>query len=251
MTAQRFAFILLLLAAAGPRLLAQGGPPMFTDDPGTPGANHWEFNFGWTTQRTPGAELDAVPQMDLNYGVGDRIEVTYFSNVWYLRQAGESAQWGLDDSQLSVKWRFYDAGDGGLQISVYPQMNFPTPGTSSERRGLAAPTNYALPFEFERDFKWLSVDVDCGHVFATGRVEDGWWAGLCLGREVKKGWELDTEVHVQTDAAAGRGEVIYDGATRIDLSENVTLMLLLGRDVANGIGPEASLLSYAGIQLRL
>jgi hypothetical protein len=75
--------------------------------------------------------------------------------------------------------------------------------------------------------------------------------GLCLGKEVVKGWELDAEVHVNADAGIGRTECIGNIATRIDLSDKFTLMFLLGRDLQNQLGPKASLMSYVGIQMRL
>jgi hypothetical protein len=224
---------------------------MLTDDPGTPGANHWEINLGWTTQRTPGSTEDALPQLDINYGIGDRIELTYFANYFDLRNDGRSATWGLSDSEIAVKWRFFDHGENGLQISVYPQINFLLPGSDSYARGLADRTpSYELPFELQRAFKYLSVGIDCGHFFARQRNEDRWFGGLCVGKEVIKGWELDAEVHLETDARAGRAEEIADGATRIDLSEKYTLMFLLGRDLGSQLGPRISLLSYVGLQMR-
>ena len=37
-----------MATAIFPSLLhAQGGPPFITDDPGTPGNQHWEVNLGW------------------------------------------------------------------------------------------------------------------------------------------------------------------------------------------------------------
>jgi hypothetical protein len=42
-----------------------------------------------------------------------------------------------------------------------------------------------------------------------------------------------------------------DAGTRIDLSEHVTLMVALGRDLADQLGPKASLLRYLGFQFRL
>ena len=248
---KRIALVLAALLLCSGRLGAQGGPPMLTDDPGTPGPNKWEINLGWTAERTPGSTLTALPQIDANYGIGDRIELTYFVNYFDLRSSGESSRWGLGDSEIAVKWRFYDAGEAGLQISAYPQVNFLTPDSHSDRRGLAdGHTSYQLPFEFQQDFKLVSVNVDCGHLFSTGKEEDGWFGGLCIGREVKKGWELDAEVHAETDARAGRREIIANAATRIDLSEHYTLMLLIGRDLSNTLGPLSSLMSYVGVQFR-
>jgi len=33
-----------------PWSFAQGGPPMLTDDPGTPGSGAWEINFAYVVQ---------------------------------------------------------------------------------------------------------------------------------------------------------------------------------------------------------
>ena len=39
------------LSLAPLSLFAQGGPPLLTDDPGTPGKNNWEINLGYTMDR--------------------------------------------------------------------------------------------------------------------------------------------------------------------------------------------------------
>jgi hypothetical protein len=242
----------MLLGAGVSRVFAQGGPPMLTDDPGTPGDKNWEINVGWTTQQLPGSYEFGAPQLDLNYGLGKRIELTYFATYLDEHEDGDASKWGMSDSEFAVKWRFYDGGDHGLQVSVYPEVDFLTPGSHSDRRGLAdGHTSYVLPFQLQRDFELVSVDVDFGRNFGTGGDAGGWFGGICLGREVKKGWELDAEVHVNGDENLGRTEWIGNVATRIDLSEKVTLMLLLGRDLSNHLGPKSPLMSYVGIQLRL
>jgi len=243
---------LVLIGAAAGRLAAQGGPPMLTDDPGTPGPNQWEINLGWTTSRTDASTLTALPEIDLNYGLGERVELTYFVDYDELQAQGGRARWGPSDSEFAVKWRWYDAGENGLQASVYPQVNLPTPFSHSDRRGLASgATTFQLPVELARDFKLVAVNIDLGRIFGHQGEPGGWFGGLCLGKQVVKGWELDGEVHLDSDARVGRREAIADAATRIDLGERVTLMLLLGRDVSNSLGPRVTLLSYAGVQVRL
>src|SRR5271154_4529864 len=56
---------------------AQGGPPFRTDDPETPGNQHWEINFGWIGDRNPADGDYQVPDFDINYGLGDRIQLKY------------------------------------------------------------------------------------------------------------------------------------------------------------------------------
>lgn len=245
------AIVAILFAIGVSRAVAQGGPPMLTDDPGTPGNGKWEINLGWTAEQSPGSTVFGAPQMDLNYGIGDRVEVTYFAT--YLRDEEDGVtKWGMSESEIAAKWRFIDGGDHTLQVSVYPEIDFLTPGSHSDRRGIAdGNTTYVLPFEFQRDYDLVSVDVDCGHDFGTGPDKDGWFGGLCLGKEVVKGWELDAEIHMNADEGINRTECIGNIATRIDLSDKFTLMFLLGRDLHNQLGPKSTLMSYVGIQMRL
>jgi hypothetical protein len=240
----------LLVAAAG--LHAQGGPPMITDDPGTPGNGHWEINMAWIDQQVPGSTLVGLPLLDANYGVGDRIQLNYQASWNVLNASGEPTQSGYSDSQVAVKWRYYDAGDTGLQLSLYPRYTFVNPGSASDRRGTADPNStFLLPFEARRDFGFIAVDVEAGCTFSAASAERGWMGGLCLGREVAKGWELDAEIHMSSSVAIRRSEAILNAGTRYDFSEHATLLLAIGADAHNSLGPRTSLLSYVGLQVRL
>jgi hypothetical protein len=223
---------------------------MITDDPGTPGDKKWEINLAWTAQRVPGLTEYGLPLLDANYGVGDRIQFNYQSN-WGINDDATGTHAGLADAQLAVKWRFYDAGEQGWQASVYPRVTFLTPGTHSDRRGLAdSSTTFLAPFEVVKDLGPVSMDVDFGRVFSSSSSEDGWMGGIALGREVVKGWELDAEGHLNASNGLERCEWIVNFGTRIDLSEHLTLMMALGRDISDILGPRSTLLSYVGIQIR-
>jgi hypothetical protein len=248
---KRFLTLLSLLAVSGlGRLAAQGGPPMITDDPGSPGNGHWEINLGWTTQRVPGSTLVGIPLLDANYGLGDRTELTYEA-PWEILRDADGTHSGPGDSLVGAKYRFYDAGDQGWQASVYPQLTFLDPDSHSDRRGLAdADTTLLLPVEVARDFGPIAIDCDGGHIFGP-RGEDGWMGGFLVGRNVTKAWEIDAEIHVNADEGLGRTEWIVNGGSRYDLSEHLTLMVAIGRDLRDRIGPRSSLLSYLGLQIRL
>ena len=143
---------------------------MITDDPGTPGNGHWEINVAWTDQQAPGSTLVGLPLLDANYGVGDRIQLNYQGSWNELRSDGEPQESGLSDSQLAVKWRFYDAGDTGLQVSMYPRLSFLDLGSDSDRRGTAdADAAFLMPFEVRKDFGAVAVNVDFGHTFSADR----------------------------------------------------------------------------------
>src|SRR5271163_5105021 len=102
-----FAAALSLSSAAR----AQGGPPYLTNDPGTPGNANWEINLGSMQTIARGAAAYQVPQIDLNFGVGSRIQLTY--EVPYVLQTGvgKQTQSGWSNAYPGVKWRFLDQGE--------------------------------------------------------------------------------------------------------------------------------------------
>jgi len=246
----RFLSLAFFFTVLVTRVWAQGGPPMITDDPGTPGPNHWEINLAWTDTGTPGVSEFGLPLLDANYGVGDRIQLNYQASWNILHEDGAYVD-GYSDTQLAVKWRFLDEGEHKLQMSMYPRITFLDPGSASARRGLADPnTTFLMPFEIQEDFSLLSVNVDFGHIFSSSPIDRGWTGGLCIGHNVTKPWELDAEWHTTTDERAGRSEQTINFGSRYDLSEHATILVALGRDLSNTLGPRASVLTYLGIQLR-
>ncbi len=58
-------------------VLAQGGPPLITDDPGTPGDGNWEINIAFTAEKRKTVRSYENPILDINYGLGDRIQLKY------------------------------------------------------------------------------------------------------------------------------------------------------------------------------
>ena len=104
---------------------AQGGPPFRTDDPETPGNKHWEINFGFIGDRNPAAGAYQIPDFDINYGLGDRIQLKYEIPIAIEEtrpqpatpaESGAPAEpatpgqviGGLGESLLGIKWRFYE-----------------------------------------------------------------------------------------------------------------------------------------------
>jgi hypothetical protein len=124
---------------------AQAGPPFLTNDPGTPGNANWEINLGSMQTISRGVSSYEVPQIDLNFGLGDRIQLTY--EVPYVLQSsgGQPVQSGWSNGYPGLKWRFLDEGEDGWQMSTFPQVET---GASmrARQKGIAAPgPRYLLP----------------------------------------------------------------------------------------------------------
>ena len=101
---------------------AQGGPPFLTNDPGTPGNANWEINLGSMPSVMRGESSYQLPQIDLNFGLGERIQLTY--EIPYVLQAadGQPVRSGWSNGDPGFKWRFLDQGEDGWQLSTFPQI---------------------------------------------------------------------------------------------------------------------------------
>lgn len=122
-----FSIIVALACLSTLQLHAQGGPPFRTDDPDTPGNGHWEINFGFIGDRNPGNGAYQVPDFDINYGLGDRIQLKYELPIAIEETRPQSAMpgvpsvegtviGGLGGSLLGIKWRFYEHHPGDASV---------------------------------------------------------------------------------------------------------------------------------------
>src|SRR5207244_4178488 len=137
----------LALASSAGRALAQGGPPLITDDPGTPGSGKWEIQFSFAHERTEHERSYDAPLLDVNYGWGERIQLKCEVAYLTIDTDDERAHSGLGNSLAGLKLRFLDEDRAGFAMSFYPQVEFNNP-TKSVRRGLVeSGTNVLLPVE--------------------------------------------------------------------------------------------------------
>jgi hypothetical protein len=181
------------LAFAALHAYAQGGPPMLTDDPGTPGDGHWEINIATLSDHSGDTSTYALPLLDLNYGVGDRLQLK-FEMPWIVEHVdGHGHQSGAGNSLAGVKWRFFDAGEDAWQMSMYPQVRtrFPVSGSPLADGGVA----WLLPFEVQRKFGDWGVNFDVGRWLRPAGEGDSWIGGVAIGRELSKNLEVIGELH--------------------------------------------------------
>ncbi len=81
-------FYLAAIFLFGATALAQGGPPLMTDDPGTPGDSHWEINAAGEWSSNQEVSILLLPIFDINYGWGDRIQLNLNTSFnWWTSMA--------------------------------------------------------------------------------------------------------------------------------------------------------------------
>jgi hypothetical protein len=137
-----------------------------------------------------------VPDVDINFGVGNRIQLTY-ENAWLRVQGPSSAtKFGLGQSNFGVKWRFYDAGESGLSVSVFPQLFLNNPNDAVRRGITPASDTFLLPVEFSKKFGPVDADCEIGYQFVRNGP-DGWLTGLVLGHGFTPKLEMDAEFYSQ------------------------------------------------------
>ena len=243
-------FFGVLLAHIAP-VWAAGGPPMISDDPGTPGDGRWEINLATLSYFDTTTTTYQLPLADFNYGVGDRLQLK-IEMPWLLQYDASGAnRSGYGNSLAGIKWRFYDAGENAWQVSTYPQIqsNFPLSG-SSENAIAESTTGYLFPVEFVHAYDGYDINFEIGRWVRTAPSTDSWIAGFVFTREVRKGFEVMAELHEEASVQQPLDELILNFGARYDFSEKYTLLLSAGRDLHNTLANTNLLMTYLGLQMR-
>ncbi len=228
---------------------AYGGPPLLTDDPDTPGPNHWEINTGATAENAAHEWLVGAPLLDLNYGVGDHIQLKYQAQFNTLAPEQGGARAGMGNSLAGVKWRFLDQTNGSwLEISTYPQLEFIYPG-SSGWRGLAdSGDNVLLPVEIEHQFKSLTVYAEGGYIWNEHRPMEAWY-GVAGEYELSEKFSLMGEFYGGFDRSFENSGLSFNIGFRRPLTEHIALIGSAGRGIYGPPERSPTFQCYLALQL--
>jgi hypothetical protein len=219
-------------AAEEPVEMTVGSPPMQTEDTDTPGDGNWEINLGVESEWGHGDRRIEGPVADINYGVGDRLQLTYEVPYVTLREHGEDEEGslraqGVGDSTFGLKYRFYDNEARGVSLALYPQVHFHTPG--GDREVSEGGTRVALPLVLVSEFEHFSTSADLG--VEVGDGEHRWFGGAGVG------WRLNDRAAMMAELS---GEDLNSSecrwtaglGLRLKLEEGRALSASIGRDVA-------------------
>ena len=230
----------------------QGGPPMITDDPGTPGNGKWEIETAFTFQRTPERKTFEGPVLDFNYGWGERIQLKYevgWDFVDNKRDPDRGRHSGTGNSLAGFKYRFLDEDRHGFALSLYPQIEFNTPPGVSRRGVVESGTNVFLPVEVSKTFGPIQVAGEMGYeLIQHGR--DQWMYGVVAEYPLTKKIELLGEFRGNLDQDFRRNDLILNFGTRISLTEKIGFIFSAGRSVRSSHDSPTALV-YAGLRFLL
>ena len=236
----------MCLACATRAAFGQGGPPMITDDPGTPGNRKWENNFAIIFEHRPDQTQYAVPEIDLNYGVGEHIQLTLQTAPVLLKRSDHGLIGGLGGTEAAVKWRFFDEKTSGFDMSMFPRILFNIV-QSSVRRGLADDgTRFQIPFQAAKTFGPLHLDVELGPRASTvGQSQ--WLYGVVGGFDLSKSTMLMAELHDESRMNFSNDVLTLNFGLRHEFTENYILIVSMGHELRSP-GQPTALIGYFGMQ---
>lgn len=237
-------------------LMAQGGPPLLTDDPGTPGNRNWEINIAsmqfWSnTER----EIQG-PLLDINYGLGDRIQLKYQVPYLFDSDNGGPFKGGIGNSLLGVKWRFYEQGsETGWRISTYPQLELNNPDDSDTREIVDKGPRFLLPVEVTKIFGPLEVNFEGGYWFSKQtrgnpspreRI-----LGLAFGHQFNRRFEGLCEFYDDVLLGGDERSSTFDVGGRYEFRKGVLLLFMAGHGLGRIGGQSVSFIGYFGLQVQV
>jgi hypothetical protein len=218
---------------------------MITDDPGTPGNGKWEDNLAIIFGHRPNETSIDLPEIDLNYGLGEHIQLTLQTAPVLLNRSGHGLIGGPGSVEAAVKWRFLDEATSGFAMSMFPRVIFNV-AQSSVRRGLAEDgTRFQIPFQIAKTFGRWHADVEVGPRASTvGRSE--WLDGVVCGFDLAKPTMLMAELHDESRMNFTRDVLTLNFGLRHEFTENYILIVSMGHELRS---PEpTALIGYFGMQ---
>lgn len=142
--------------------VAFAGHPMMTEDTGTQGTNNLELELGFDWSRRAG-DRNFLFQPQLSWGAAETLDLIVQPS-WIIDHSGAGTERGFGDTNLDVKWRFYERAPWSFAIRA--GVSAPTAGN-----GLGLRNDTFVPHAIlvaSRDFARFRLDLNVGY----GRAAD-------------------------------------------------------------------------------
>ncbi len=240
------AVLILLLPA---HAFGQGGPPLITDDPDTPGPGFWEINLATIRERSLSERRLEEPLADINYGVGRRIQLKFEIPWLRVREGGRSVGTGPGNTLYGVKWRFLGQEGKRVAWSTYPQLEVNSSKSMSDKGLVTEGPQFFLPTEFTIQLGHFEFNGEIGRNFVR-QDDDEWEYGLSAEIETHVGLELLGEVHGET-ITHSLTEIIVDVGGRQKITRQLELLVAAGTAVHGLHEERVRLRLYVALQLNL
>ena len=139
---------------------------------GTPGCNQWEANLVADGDLASGQRILELPLLDLNYGIGDNLQIKY--EIPYVSQQISGVKTSaVGETKVGLKYMFYENEEADMQFAVYPQFSFASPDKSAVDKGISTPGKIlTLPLLYtqkigENRFGNINITANLGYNLST------------------------------------------------------------------------------------
>ena len=239
-TSFRKALLLAALAAACAGARA-------AEDTDTPGAGKCEINLNVAGERSAAGWEYVLPEAELNYGVGERLQLVLGVPYMVLRETGAASRSGFGAASTGVKWRLVDQDDAGFSLAVFPVYNWNL-SDSAERRGLVEPVRrLVLPVILGVRRGYTGFFAEAGRV-QVDHAPSEWLAGVRITNQCHA--KVECRVEVQHNLIPRQaGHTLAGVAFKWAVAENLILQGGVGRDIGPSREEKHQFAFKFGVQL--
>lgn len=236
---QRLVFSALACAAVP----AFAGPPFMTDDPAPVDYKHSEFYVFTTYDKASDGKTTAVPAFEYNYGVLPDTQLHIV--VPFTRNApnGGSAEYGLGDVEVGVKYRFIQETDSSPQVGIFPMAEL---DTGDADKGLGnGKTWWRLPVWIQKSWgEWTTYGGAGYAINHADGAKNYPFGGWLLQKDIGEKWTLGGEVFSQGKTTVdGRATTFLNFGGYYKFTPDFNLLFSAGHDVSG----ERHTVAYLGL----
>lgn len=178
------------------------GAPFTTDDPEPVEYRHWEIYVASQLEHDKRGWSGTAPHSDVNYGALPSLQLHFIAPVVFSVAAHGATNFGYGDTELGVKYRFFEETDQLPQIGVYPLVEIPT-GSRSRDLGNGH-AQVLLPLWLQKSFEPWTTYGGGGYWINPGKDNHDWWfTGWVLQREMTPTLTLGAEIFHETSSEKG------------------------------------------------
>lgn len=199
------AFLPLMLLAYSHSIFAN---PYLTDDTDTTDLQSWGYELSGTYVGTHGNPNEKGFATEIKYGLFRDTELSLVLGYEHIsRDEGIPALHGIGDSEVSVKYRFFDGKNGFPSLAIAPTVGVPTGNNKVSNNRVW----FELPLWIEKSWQDWSTSGGVGYVINDADEAKNF---------IFAGWKMQYDVFDKLNLGV---EVFYQGADSVD-NRDLTLM---------------------------
>lgn len=235
----------LLACLAG--LAGAAAPAAATEDTDTPGAGKWEINLGVSATRSGSTWEYGLPDADINYGLGERMQLLLGGTRTSLHEPGMPARSGTGSATVGLKWRLIDQEQAGFALGVFPQYSW-NPSSSAERRGIVEPgRSLVLPLLLGVRRGDTGYYAEFGRTFESGGGNE-WARGVKILHQCRENVECRVELQHEIVSATGH-QTTASAGFKWALNDTYVVVAGIGRDVGRNRDGARGVIINLGLQI--